>query len=146
MFIDYKSHINKNMSLYGYFYKQLQRGEIELEKISMIIISIATFLNAISVIVTFIGKAKKPVDDAVDKKFKEALEPINEKLDNMNVDIKKLDKNQCMNYLVEFIEDSKNGIPKDDIQKKRASEVYDHYTQDLHGNSYIHDGWDKYVK
>ena len=51
-----------------------------------------------------------------------------------------------MNYLVEFIEDSKNGIPKDEIQKKRASEVYDHYTQDLHGNSYIHDGWQKYVK
>lgn len=50
-----------------------------------------------------------------------------------------------MNYLVNFIEDSKNGIPKDDIQKKRASEVYDHYTRDLHGNSYIHDGWEKYV-
>lgn len=64
----------------------------------------------------------------------------------MNLDIKKLDKNQCMNYLVEFIEDSKNGISKDDIQKKRASEVFDHYTQDLHGNSYIHAGWEKYVK
>ena len=48
--------------------------------------------------------------------------------------------------LVEFIEDSKNSIPKDDIQKKRASEVYDHYTLDLKGNSYIHDGWQKYVK
>lgn len=120
--------------------------KIELEKISVIIISIATFLNAISVILTFIGKAKKPVDNAVDKKFKEALEPVSEKLDNMNLDIKKLDKNQCMNYLVEFIEDSKNGISKDDIQKKRASEVFDHYTQDLHGNSYIHAGWEKYVK
>ena len=77
MFYRFKTHINKNISLYGYFYNQLQRG---------------------------------------------------------------------MNYLVEFIEDSKNGITKDEIQKKRASEVYDHYTQDLHGNSYIHDGWDKYVK
>ena len=43
-------------------------------------------------------KAKKPVDKAVDNKFKEALEPINEKLDNVNADIKKLDKNQCMNF------------------------------------------------
>lgn len=117
-----------------------------MEKVSMLVISIATFLNAIIAIVNFIGKVKKPVDKAVDNKFKEALEPINEKLEIVNQDIRRLDKNQCMNYLVNFIEDSKNGIPKDEIQKKRASEVYDHYTNDLHGNSYIHDGWEKYVK
>lgn len=118
----------------------------KLEKISVIIISIATFLNAVSVIAAFVMKIKKPMDAAVDNKFAEALEPINEKLDNVNADIKRLDKNQCMNYLVDFIEGSKNGVPKDEIQKKRASEVYDHYTNDLHGNSYIHDGWEKYVK
>lgn len=117
-----------------------------MEQLSIIVISIATFLNAILTIFTVLSKVKKPVDSAIDNKFKEALKPINVKLDNMNTDIRKLDKNQCMNYLVEFIEDSKNGIPKDDIQKKRASEVYDHYTQNLHGNSYIHDGWEKYVK
>ena len=117
-----------------------------MEKVSMLVISIATFLNGIIAIINFIEKAKKPVDKAVDNKFKEALEPINEKLEIVNQDIRRLDKNQCMNYLVNFIEDSKNGIHKDEIQKKRASEVYDHYTNDLHGNSYIHDGWEKYVK
>ena len=117
-----------------------------MDKISMIVISIATFLNAIITIANFVGKVKKPVDEAIDNRFKEALEPVNEKLDKVNQDIRRLDKNQCMNYLVNFIEDSKNGIPKDEIQKKRASEVYDHYTNDLHGNSYIHDGWEKYVK
>ncbi|MBQ9659507.1 MAG: hypothetical protein IJV31_12270 [Clostridia bacterium] len=117
-----------------------------MERLSVIIISLATLLNAILAIVNFIQRAKKPVDAAIDNKFTKALEPINKKLDNVNADIKRLDKNQCMNYLVEFIEDSKNGIPKDDIQKKRASEVFDHYTLDLHGNSYIHDGWNKYVK
>lgn len=115
-------------------------------EIAAIIISIATLLNSILIIANFIKQAKKPVKDALDNKFTEALEPIYEKLDNVNTDIRKLDKNQCMNYLVNFIEDSKNGIPKDEIQKKRASEVYDHYTNDLHGNSYIHDGWEKYVK
>lgn len=117
-----------------------------MDKISMIVISIATFLNAIITIANFVGKVKKPVDEAIDNRFKEALEPVNEKLEIVNQDIRRLDKNQCMNYLVNFIEDSKNGIPKDEIQKKRASEVYDHYTNDLHGNSYIHDGWEKYVK
>lgn len=117
-----------------------------MDKIPILIISFATFLNALMIIFNFISRVKKPVDTVVDKKFKEALEPITEKLDNVNADIKRLDKNQCMNYLVEFIEDSKNGIPKDEIQKKRASEVFDHYTLDLHGNSYIHDGWEKYVE
>ena len=117
-----------------------------MDKISMIVISIATFLNAIITIANFVGKVKKPVDEAIDNRFKEALKPVNEKLEIVNQDIRRLDKNQCMNYLVNFIEDSKNGIPKDEIQKKRASEVYDHYTNDLHGNSYIHDGWEKYVK
>jgi len=117
-----------------------------LDKLSVTIISLATVLNAILAIVNFIKTAKKPVDTAIENKFTKALEPINKKLDNVNADIKRLDKNQCMNYLVDFIEDSKNGIPKDDIQKKRASEVFDHYTLDLHGNSYIHDGWNKYVK
>lgn len=117
-----------------------------MEQISVIIISIATLLNALLTIFAFIEKVKKPVNNVMDNKFKEALEPIKEKLDNVNADIKRLDKNQCMNYLVEFIEDSKNGILKDEIQKKRASEVYDHYTLDLKGNSYIHDGWQKYVK
>ena len=117
-----------------------------MENISIIVIGLASFLNAVMVIINFISMVRKPMDKAVDNKFAEALEPINEKLENVNQDIRKLDKNQCMNYLVNFIEDSKNGIPKDDIQKKRASEVYDHYTNDLHGNSYIHDGWEKYVK
>lgn len=117
-----------------------------MEKILAVIVGIATALNSILIIVNFLQKAKKPVDNIVNKKFSEALQPINDKLSEMNNDIKKLDKNQCMNYLVEFIEDCKNGIPKDDIQKKRASEVFDHYTDDLNGNSYIHDGWEKYVK
>ena len=107
----------------------------KLENISVIVISIATFLNALSVIAAFVMQIKKPVNTAVDNKFAEALEPIYEKLDNVNEDIKKLDKNQCMNYIVDFIEGFKNGIPKDEIQKKRASEIYDHYTNDLHGNS-----------
>lgn len=117
-----------------------------MENISLIVIGIAGFLNGLMAIINFISMIRKPMDKAVDNRFTEALEPINEKLEIVNQDIRRLDKNQCMNYLVNFIEDSKNGIPKDEIQKKRASEVYDHYTNDLHGNSYIHDGWEKYVK
>ena len=112
----------------------------------MTIISIATVLNAILVIMNFISKIKKPVDNAVEKRFEEALKPINEKLEVIDTKIDKLDKNQCKNYLTEFLEDVKNGIPKSDIQIQRATEVYDHYINDLHLNTYIHDSWEKYMK
>lgn len=65
-----------------------------MEHISVIIISIATFLNAILAICSFISKIKKPVDNAVDNKFKEALKPIDEKLEIIDTRIDKLDKNQ----------------------------------------------------
>lgn len=117
-----------------------------MEQLSIIIISIATFLNGILTIFTFVEKAKKPVDKAVDNKFTEALKPINDKLAVIDDRIDKLDKNQCKNYLTEFLEDVKNGIPKSDIQIQRATEVYDHYINDLHLNTYIHDGWEKYMK
>lgn len=110
------------------------------------IISIATVLNAILVIMNFISKIKKPVDNAVEKKFEEALKPINDKLEVIDTRIDKLDKNECKNYLTEFLEDIKNSVPKSDIQIQRATEVYDHYINDLHLNTYIHDSWEKYMK
>ena len=115
-------------------------------EIATIIISIATVLNAVLVIMSFVGKLKKPVDNAIDKKFQEALEPINEKLNTIDNRIDKIDKNECKNYLTEFLEDIKNGVPKSDIQIQRATEVYDHYINDLHLNTYIHDSWEKLMK
>ena len=115
-------------------------------EIATIIISIATVLNAVLVIIGFVGKIKKPVDNAIDKKFQEALEPINDKLNIIDNRIDKIDKNECKNYLTEFLEDIKNGVPKSDIQIQRATEVYDHYINDLHLNTYIHDSWEKLMK
>lgn len=115
-------------------------------EIETIIISIATVLNAILVIIGFVSKIKKPVDNAIDKKFQEALEPVNEKLNTIDDRIDKIDKNECKNYLTEFLEDIKNGVPKSDIQIQRATEVYDHYVNDLHLNTYIHDSWEKLMK
>ena len=115
-------------------------------EIETIIISIATVLNAILVIIGFVSKIKKPVDNAIDKKFQEALEPVNEKLNTIDDRIDKIDKNECKNYLTEFLEDIKKGVPKSDIQIQRATEVYDHYVNDLHLNTYIHDSWEKLMK
>lgn len=110
-----------------------------MERLLVIIISVATLLNAILAIITFIQKTKNIGSNIVENRFKEALEPLAKKID-------KLDMNQCRNYLVDFLSDVENGIKKDDIQVKRAYELYDHYTIDLKGNSYIHDKWERLMK
>jgi len=93
-----------------------------------IILEVAGIITSITVIIT-----------AVNKIFVKKLEPINKKMDY-------LDKNHCKDFLSEFLEDKKNGKPIDDVREKRAYEVYDHYTNDLNGNSYIHDSWEKLMK
>lgn len=75
----------------------------------------------------------------IKKILNKQLEPIYKKID-------KIDENQCRNFLVDFLADVEKGIEKDDVQVKRAYEVYEHYTKDLHKNSYIHDKWEKLMK
>lgn len=89
---------------------------------------IAGLITSISTICVFCKKA-------INKGF----EPIYKKID-------KIDENQCRNFLVDFLADVENGIEKDEVQIKRAYEVYEHYTNDLHKNSYIHDKWEKLMK
>lgn len=115
--------------------------------IAIILSTLASICSAITVILTFLGRGKKTVDVAINKNFEKVLEPIlkpiKDDLQNIKEDIVRLDKNECKNYLTEFLEDMKKGVEKTDIEKQRATEVYDHYSNDLHLNSYIHSEWDK---
>lgn len=102
--------------------------EITLGQISQWIGFILTFAGSISALLIGIKKI-----------FTKQLEPI-------NVTIKQLDINQCKNYLVRFLADVENGEKLDNVEIERAYEVYDHYTKDLNGNSYIHDKWERLMK
>jgi hypothetical protein len=57
--------------------------------------------------------------------------------------IEKMDKNQCIRELVNFMADVKHDIPKTEVQIKLAKDTYRHYTGDLKGNSYISDEWEE---
>lgn len=103
-------------------------------------------VSGVNIIMTFIEKIKNPVNKIVDNKVKEVLEPINEKLTDIGADIIRLDKNQCKNYLTGFLEGIEKGEEKTEIEIQRATEVYDHYSEDLHLNSYIHDKWKRLMK
>lgn len=93
--------------------------------------TIKFIVEFVGIIITILVGSKKIIN--------KQLEPINKK-------ISKIDENQCRNFLVDFLADVEKGIEKDEAQKRRASEVYDHYTDDLHKNSYIHDKWEKLKK
>ena len=73
------------------------------------------------------------------------LDDIEDKIHKIDDSILKMDKNQCMNYLTEFLADVRNGVHKTEYQKARAHDVYRHYSQDLKGNSYIQEQWDIYM-
>lgn len=85
----------------------------------------------VGIIITILVGSKKVIN--------KQLEPINKKMD-------KIDENQCRNFLVDFLADIEKGIEKDEVQTKRAYEVYEHYTEDLHKNSYIHDKWERLMR
>lgn len=56
--------------------------------------------------------------------------------------IKIVDINQCKSYLTDFLAEMESGKTKTENQIKRAYEVYEHYTNKLHQNSYVHDKWE----
>lgn len=99
-----------------------------MNNIANTIILVASLITAVTTIIV-----------SMQKILKRMFEPVNKKIDG-------LDLSQARNYLVDFLADIENGEKKDECQIERAYELYDHYTKDLHGNSYIHAKWEKVMK
>lgn len=101
---------------------------ITLNELSNLLIFIITFISSIGTLLIGIKTI-----------FNKQLKPLEESIEN-------LDRNQCKNYLVRFLADIERGENFDDVEIKRAYDVYDHYVKDLNGNSYIHDKWEKLMR
>lgn len=95
---------------------------------------ISTFLGLIAGIITSTGVILAFLQKILKKTIKTELDPI-------SANIKQLDINQCKNFLVRFLADVEQGNELDKVEMERAYEVYDHYTNDLKQNSYIHQRW-----
>ncbi len=108
--------------------------------ISVLIGSITTI---IAILKKFIFKILKPTTDEINNlnlTLKEEMamlkEEVNKKLDS-------IDENQCKNYIVRSLADIERGVKLDEVEIKRMYDAYDHYSNDLNGNSYIHSKWEK---
>lgn len=99
---------------------------------------IAAALALIVGIVTGVELLFKKLKKGATEWLTKALEPTNQKLDNLDAKIGGVDMSQCKNFLVRFLADVEQGKDIDEVEKERFYETYEHYTN-LGGNSYIHD-------
>lgn len=101
-------------------------------------LTLGEILTALTFLVSFIG-ALSYLSNVLKKQVNKTLKPIQDS-------IKDLDVSQCKNFLVRFLADIEQGNPIDEVEKERAYEIYDHYTNDLKQNSYIHKRWNELME
>lgn len=97
-------------------------------------LTLGEILGALTFLVSFIG-ALSYLSNVLKKQVNKTLKPIQDS-------IKELDVSQCKNFLVRFLADIEQGNEIDEVERERAYEIYDHYTNDLNQNSYIHKRWE----
>lgn len=113
--------------------------DITLGQISTFLGLIAGLIASVSAIMLFLQKSLKKV-------IKNEIEPMSIQINKINDNIKGLDVSQCKNFLVRFLADVEQGNVLDEVEKERAYEIYDHYTNDLKQNSYIHKRWSQLME
>lgn len=73
---------------------------------------------------------KKSIKEFFQGLLSDQFKAVNDKLD-------KLDTQSCKNFLVRYLADIERGSYIYDAERQRFWEEYDHYVDDLKGNSYI---------
>lgn len=77
-----------------------------------------------------VKKLKKIIREFFKDLLDDQFEALNERLDA-------IDTQTCKNFLVRYLSDIERGQLIHESEKQRFWEEYDHYTDDLHQNSYI---------
>ena len=103
---------------------------LTLEQFSLIVIFIVGLIVGIK-------QLKKEIKDAISESLKDEFKEVNDKLDNLQKSITKVDTQTCKNFLVRYLADVERGAHIYDDEQKRFWEEYDHYTKELNENSYI---------
>ena len=98
-----------------------------VNEVGELIIKTASFIGAVGVICAALGVM-----------LNRLLKPIRD-------DLRREDVRSCRMFLVGFLCDLENGTDKNEVEWQLAHEIYDHYTNDLKENSYVHDKWERVV-
>lgn len=112
---------------------------ITLGDISNVLVFIAGILAAGGSIAVFFGKR-------FGKVIQKELEPLNNKMDALSAQVKQVDIDNTKNYLQQTISAIDTGMKLDTAARERFYENYDHYTNDLNLNSWVHKEVDRLEK
>jgi len=82
-------------------------------------------------------KLKEWTTDAVKDAVKEELGQLSGEIKNLRDELEKEDKEKTKNFLVASLNEIENGEVWTEVKRQRFYEQYDHYVNDLHGNTYI---------
>lgn len=93
-------------------------------------------LAIIAGIIGSIGVIGKVIASWMKKWLESGLKPLNDKLDKLGKDLKRVDVGACKNYLVRTLAELEAGQELDEVSKERFMECYAEY-RDLGGNGYI---------
>lgn len=106
--------------------------QIKVTDVVTVVIGVVTFLKAIQYL-------SKDFYDKVGNSIMENTEPINVRLEEIEANINKIDKEQCKSFLTQYL-----NVDRDlkETEKQRIYEVYQHYIE-LGGNSYIKEEFER---
>lgn len=104
---------------------------ITLGDIYGVLTFILGFIGAVTGICVFFSKQ-------LSKALNKSLEPTNQKIDDLSKSIKQVDIDNTKNYLQQALTAVENGQKLEGVARERFFENYDHYTNDLHMNSWVH--------
>ena len=100
-------------------------------------ITLGQVATALAFLIGLIGSIKY-LFNLFSKRVDKILNPLVIRMDELEMQSIKTD-------LTNFISDLEHDVPKSQIQKLNAHELYDKYTN-LGGNSYIHEHWEQLLK
>lgn len=94
-----------------------------------------------AVLVAIISAVGVILNTIISKRQDKKLEKIETIKSEFKTALNDLKRENSKTYLTDFITDLENGEAKSEIQIQRACEIYNEYTGELNGNSYIHKRW-----
>lgn len=106
--------------------------QIKVADIVTFIIGVVSFLKAVELLVKdFYGN--------IGKSITKNIGPINMRLEEIESNLNKIDKEQCKSFLTQYL-----NVDRDlkETEKQRIYEVYQHYIE-LGGNSYIKEEFER---
>ncbi len=105
---------------------------------------LGAFIGGIILLLKYLKKVlDKAITEPILNKMNSNKKDLELEIENLSKKINVVGADQCKNYLVRYLADVEDGEEVSEVETERAHDAYEKYTKLYHGNSYIHNWWDK---